>query len=152
MMRLFISALLFILVSQISISIIGIDAQAQPALVNPKFQLERIFVGQFEPSSMAFLGPDDLLVLDRDEGKVFRVTNGIQIGPLLDVNVATNGYRGLLGVDISVTKNTTYVFLYFTQSASKDSSDKDRPPIEPLGNRLYRYELVDNKLVNPKLL
>ena len=23
---------------------------------------------------------------------------------------------------------------------------------EPLGNRLYRYELVDNKLVNPKLL
>ena len=40
------------------------------------------------PSSMAFLGPDDVLVLDRDEGKVFRVTHGIQSGPLLDVNVA----------------------------------------------------------------
>lgn len=150
MMRLFISALLFLLLPQFSI--IGIGAEAQPVLVNPKFQPERIFAGQFEPSSMAFLGPDDLLVLDRDEGKVFRVTNGTQIGPLLDVNVATNGYRGLLGVDISVTKNSTYVFLYFTESDSKDSSDKDQPPIEPLGNRLYRYELVNDKLVNPKLL
>ena len=25
-------------------------------------------------------------------------------------------------------------------------------PTPPLGNRLYRYELVDNKLVNPKML
>ena len=73
-------------------------AQAQPSVLNPKFQVERIFAGDFEPSSIAFLGPDDVLVLDRDEGKVFRVTHGIQSGPLLDVNVATNGYRGLLGV------------------------------------------------------
>ena len=47
---------------------------------------------------MVFLGPDDILVPDRDEGKVFRVTHGIQSGPLIDVNVVTNGYRGLLGV------------------------------------------------------
>jgi glucose/arabinose dehydrogenase len=101
---------------------------------------------------MAFLGPDDILVLDRDEGKVFRVTHGIQSDPLLDVNVATNGYRGLLGVADSVNQNNTYVFLYYTQSASQDSSDKFQHPVNPLGNRLYRYELVNNKLINPKLL
>ena len=92
----FISTLLSLLIVQIST--IGIQAQTQPSVLNPKFQVERIFAGNFEPSSMAFLGADDVLVLDRDEGKVFRVTHGIQFGPLLDVNVATDGYRGLLGV------------------------------------------------------
>jgi glucose/arabinose dehydrogenase len=146
----FISAFLFLLIVQIST--VGIQAQTQPSVLNPKFQVERIFEGDFEPSSMVFLGPDDVLVLDRDEGKVFRVTHGIQSGPLLDVNVATNGYRGLLGGAESVNKNTTNVFLYFTESATHDSSDKNQNPINPLGNRLYRYELVANKLINPKLL
>jgi aldose sugar dehydrogenase len=145
-----ISVLLFLLIVQIST--LGIQAQTQPSILNPKFQVERIFEGDFEPSSMVFLGPDDVLVLDRDEGKVFRITHGIQSGPLLDVNVATNGYRGLLGVAESVNKNTTNVFLYFTESPTKDSSDKIQNPVTPLGNRLYRYELVGNKLINPKLL
>ena len=43
----------------------------------------------------------------------------------------------------------TNVFLYFTESATQDSSDKIQSPISPLGNRFYRYELVDNKLINP---
>ena len=47
---------------------------------------------------MAFLSADDVLVLDRDEGKVFRIIDGVQSKPLLDVKVATVGYRGLLGV------------------------------------------------------
>jgi aldose sugar dehydrogenase len=41
-------------------------------------------------------------------------------------------------------KEITYVFLYFT-AAKKNGG-------EALGNVLYRYELVNNKLVNPKLL
>src|SRR5437773_9743069 len=111
MMTLLFSILLFLLFAPISNTL---NAQMQPAVLNPKFQVQRIFAGHFEPSSMAFLGPDDILVLDRDEGKVFRITHGMQSGPLLDVNVATNGYRGLLGVADSVNQNNTYVFLYFT--------------------------------------
>jgi glucose/arabinose dehydrogenase len=152
MMRLFLSAILLLLLVQFSSSSIQAQGQVQPFVLNPKFQVQRVFAGHFEPSSMAFLGPDDILVLDRDEGKVFRVTHGIQSDPLLDVNVATNGYRGLLGVADSVNQNNTYVFLYYTQSASQDSSDKFQHPVNPLGNRLYRYELVNNKLINPKLL
>src|SRR6476619_5239572 len=41
------------------------------------------------------------------------------------------------------------VFLYYTESQLNDSGS---PTPDPLGNRVYRYELVDNKLVNPKLL
>jgi aldose sugar dehydrogenase len=126
---------------------------AQPSTVNPNFKLEKVFEGNFAPSTMSFLGPDDILVLDRDTGIVFRVTHGIKSGPLLDVDVATRGYRGLLGVANSVDKNNiTNVFLFFTASATTDGSDAAKHPVDPLGNRLYRYQLIDNKLVNPKLL
>ena len=40
--------------------------------------------------------------------------------------------------------------MYFTESL-KDGDDVSEKKI-PLGNRLYRYDLVDDKLVNPKLL
>src|SRR5512132_4520890 len=43
-----------------------------------------------------------------------------------------------------------HVFLYYTESV-KDGDDLSEKKI-PLGNRLYRYDLIDDKLVNPKLL
>lgn len=141
-------ATLFLLMVQISFTM----AQAQPLVLNPKFDVETVFSGSFEPSSMVILANNDILVLDRDVGKVFRVTDGVKSKPLLDVNVATGGYRGLLGIAVSVNNNSTYVFLYFTESATNDSGDKGQNAVNPIGNRLYRYELVDNKLINPKLL
>ena len=103
---------------------------------------------------MAFVGPDDILVLDRNEGKVYRITGGIMASePVLDVNIATVGYRGMLGIDTLKHEGRNYVFLYYTESNGKDGSDEsENGGIEPLGNRLYRYELVNGKLVNPKLL
>jgi len=49
---------------------------------------------------------------------------------------------------IAIAKHTaingnTFVFLYYTENNGSGS---------PLGNRVYRYELVDNKLINPKLI
>ena len=50
----------------------------------------------------------------------------------------------------------TYVFLYYTESKTKDGDDINASLANsrPLGNRLYRYELADNntKLINPELL
>jgi aldose sugar dehydrogenase len=126
---------------------------AQPVTVNPRSSVERIFTGHFEPSSMTFLAPNDILVLDRDAGKVYRVTNGIESGPLLDVNVGTDGYRGLLGVVATVNeKESINVFLYFTEAPKHDGDDVSKNPVNPLGNRLFTYDLIDNKLINPKQL
>ena len=127
---------------------------AEPSTTNPKFSVERIFTGNFKPSTMAFLGTDDIIVLDRDLGKVYRIIDGVQSKPLLDVNVATVGYRGLLGVAVSADEKTIHnVFLYYTQAHTRDSEDEDLSnPIEPLGNRVYKYDLINNKLVNPILL
>ena len=103
---------------------------------------------------MAFLSADDVLVLDRDEGKVFRIIDGVQSKPLLDVKVATVGYRGLLGVATSAhEENIPKVFLYYTEAHKRDSEDESLPnSIVPLGNRVYSYDLVNNRLENPKLL
>ena len=111
---------------------------------------------------MAFLGPNDILVLEKDKGTVKRIVNGkILAEPVLDVNVANKSERGMLGIAVSYAKNNEnepiYVFLYYTESEEDDNDDCPRdnfcnPGNDPLGNRLYRYELVNDKLVNPKLL
>jgi aldose sugar dehydrogenase len=130
-----------------------ISVHADPAMTNNHFRIERTFSANFEPSSMTFLGQDDILVLDRDEGKVYRVTQGINSATVLDVNVGTDGYRGLLGVVATVNEiESSNVFLYFTESPKNDGDDVSKNPVNPLGNRLYRYDLVDNKLINPKQL
>jgi glucose/arabinose dehydrogenase len=102
---------------------------------------------------MAFLGPNDILVLEKDKGTVQRIVNGkILPEPLLDVNVATSVERCMCGIAVSQSDTgITYVFLYFTEAELADSEDIIEAK-DPLGNRLYRYELVNNKLINPVLL
>ncbi|WP_458719133.1 PQQ-dependent sugar dehydrogenase [Candidatus Nitrosocosmicus sp. R] len=187
-------------------------------------RLSKVSGGIEFPTSMAFLGTNDLLVLEKNKGTVIRVVNGTPLSePLVDQNVSTRGERGMLGIAVaksdknlsaskydnlkllngihndnepnkgilmttdsdSIGSNTfenssdikltsiiprngttfasldnnatkTYVFLYFTQAKTKDTSDLCEENIEKelVGNRLYRYELTDNdtKLSNPKLL
>lgn len=106
------------------------------------------------PTSMVFLHPNDILVLEKNQGTVKRIVNGTILSePVVDVNVANKNEMGLLGIAVITKKNQTaisdntkhtYVFLYFTAS--------DRDGGEPIANRLYRYELLNNELVNAKLL
>ena len=142
----------FVIIVVFSIYILANYVHAEPVTINPKFSVERVFTANFEPSSMTFLAPNDLLVLDRDAGRVFRVTNGHISDPLLDVNVGTEGYRGLLGVVTYNEKELTRVFLYFTEARTEDGDDDTKKGMKPIGNRLFRYDLENNKLVNPKLL
>lgn len=95
---------------------------------------------------MVFLNDSDILFLERYSGRVNRIINEtILPEPLLDVNlVAGAGQRGMLGISISKAGSNIYVFIYYTESESDGGN--------PIGNRLYRYELVNSKLVNPKLL
>jgi len=136
------------------------SAPAEPITINDSnLKAEVVFKGIEFPTSMAFLGPDDILVLEKNNGIVKRIVNGAMLPePLLDVSVANKNERGMLGIAVSKNENKTNVFLYYTESAGKNGND-DCPTAtlcnegnDPLGNRLYRYDLIDNKLVNPKLL
>ena len=121
-------------------------------LVDSGYMLEPVFHGIKFPSSMAFLGPDDILVLEKNDGTVRRIINGTMLPePVLDVNVAHMNERGMLGIEIAThEKGPTFVFLYFTESKTVDGDDLLGE--QPLGNRLYRYEFLDGQLENPKLL
>ena len=124
-----------------------------PRIYDSNLHVELLVDGLETPTTMAFLGPNDILVLEKDTGRVQRIMNGTIVPePLLDVNVATSVERGMCGIAIS--KNTaghTYIFLYFTEAESADGEDRSDGK-NPLGNRVYRYDFVNNKLVNPKLL
>jgi glucose/arabinose dehydrogenase len=136
----------------------------QPVINDPNLKLEPVSEGLQLPTQMAFVGPDDILVLEKDNGTVKRIVNGVILEePILDVNVATQYERGLVGIAIAekdnetIQRNSNMVYLYYTESEQDandlcSSSTVCSDENEPLGNRLYRYELVDNKLVNPKLL
>jgi|SoiMetStandDraft_2_1073263.scaffolds.fasta_scaffold17610_2 aldose sugar dehydrogenase len=116
-----------------------------PNLRESNFNLDKIVDGFSRPTGMTFLGPDDFLVTEEDTGKVKRVIDGRVYQTVLDVDVSTNDSRGLIGIDSEIIDNKTFVFLYFTESSSGDDG-------EPVGNRLYRYELINGLLTNKKLL
>ena len=112
-----------------------------------------MFKGLRLPTSMAFLGINDILVLEKNNGTVLRIVDGKMFPePLLHVNVDTKGESGMLGIAVArnVTRNTVYVFLYYTESATRGIHNATAG-IQPR-NHLYRYELVNNRLVNPILL
>ncbi len=114
-------------------------------------KVEQVIEGLETPTTMAFLGINDFLVLEKDKGTVVRVLNGKLLDdPVLDVDVGNSVERGMVGIAVAKNGSTTYVFLYFTEINGNDGDDRKGKP--PIGNRLYRYEFVGGKLVNPKLL
>ena len=123
-----------------------------PKVLDADLKVERVTSGIKFPTHMAFFSQSDILVLEKNDGAVKRVTNGsILNDPLLDVPVANAVERGMLGIAIQkIRDGPTFVYLYFTESV-KDGDDVSERKL-PLGNRLYRYELIQDKLANPKLL
>jgi len=128
---------------------------------DPALKVELVFKGLPFSTGMAILGHDDILVLEKKNGTVQRIVNGEMLSePLVDVNVANKYERGLLS--IATSKNTdvdkTNVFLFFTES-KYNVDDKEKCKVRnhctsgnPVGHRLYRYELVNNELINPRLV
>lgn len=125
--------------------------EGKPTLTDSNLKVEQVVEGLDTPTTMAFLRPNDILVLGKDTGSVKRILNGkLLYQPLLDVNVANSVERCMCGIAISKNNSTTYVFLYYTEIEGNDGEDREGR--EPLANRLYRYQLVNDKLVNPTLL
>ncbi len=128
-----------------------------PVLNDPNLVVEKVNDKPLNiPTSLAFFGHNDILVTEKETGKVIRVLDG-QVKenvPLLDVEVATAMERGLLGLALSKSMNDTktYVFLYYTESGGGKDGDDFNAGVEPVGNRLYKYEYHDGKLINPTLL
>lgn len=126
-----------------NVLVYGQDISKLPLVNDPNLQIQEYSSGFKFPTGMNFLGPDDILVIEKNTGVVKEIKNGSVVGTVLDVNVANVSERGLLG--IAIANEPKYVFLFYTETENVDGG-------KVLGNRLYRYEYDAGKLVNPKLL
>jgi glucose/arabinose dehydrogenase len=134
---------LFVLLSYSSL------ARAQ-VINDPALQLREVVSGLNQPTAMAFIGQGDILVLQKSDGRVRRIINGVlQPGQVLDVAVDSASERGLLGIAIHPNfPASPFVYLYYTESSS--GSDTSGSPV-PVGNRVYRYTWNGSALVSPQL-
>src|SRR5688500_655022 len=74
-------------------------AAAGPSVDDPRLSVELVDDGLIFPTTMAFLDEDILLVLEKDNGTVRVVEDGeLQEEPMLDVAVANDNERGMLGI------------------------------------------------------
>ena len=138
------------------------EALLKPVVRDSKLRVEQVAYGLDFPTSMEFLGPDDIIVLEKNKGTVMRVVDGkILPQPLLDVAVANENERGLLGLSIGKEKDlngSKSIYLFFTESGVGGDYLDFCPEIvdclgdQPKGNRLYKYQFKDNNLVEPELL
>ena len=97
-------------------------ATPQPQLVDPNLRVKLVYTGPGFPTNMAFIGPDDILLLSKNDGKVLRIKDGKNLGPVLEVNVTRKDEMGLLGIATEPYKNQKYpakVFLYYSLCNSK---------------------------------
>ncbi|MEO6006064.1 MAG: PQQ-dependent sugar dehydrogenase [Opitutus sp.] len=120
----------------------GLSASAQtalPEMVDSNLKVRVLASGLVTPISLAFIGENDLLVLEKATGKVRRVVNGVVQSTVLDLAVNSASERGLLGIALhpDFPWNPT-VYLRWTESSTgADSTVLAQVPL--LGNRVDRY-------------
>jgi glucose/arabinose dehydrogenase len=118
-----------------------------PKITDSRLKAELVYSGSGFPTNMAFIGPDDILLLSKNDGKVLRIKDGENLGPVVEVNVSKKDEMGLLGIATESQKNQKYpakIFLYYSLCSSK----------EECNNFVYNYdwEQKEGKLKNPSLL
>jgi aldose sugar dehydrogenase len=117
-----------------------------PVVLDPDLAVRTVVSGLALPTSMAFIGRNDMFVLEKASGKVQRVTNGmVRATPALDLPVNSASERGLLGIALHPRfPRNPRVYLYWTESSARDAAGLpiDTPDVAStplLGNRVDSF-------------
>jgi glucose/arabinose dehydrogenase len=106
------------------------EEEEEPSLFDPHLAVREVVGDLITPISMAFLGPDDLLVLEKNTGKVLRITNGAVQSVALDLGVNNSSERGLLGIALHPGFAANhYVYLYWTCRTLNPPADPFFPDV-----------------------
>ena len=110
-----------------------------PTMLHPNLGVREVVTGLVQPSTMAFIGEGDMLVLEKSTGRVQRIVNGAVDSTVLDLAVNFGSERGLLGVALHPDfPDDPSVYLYWTESTTGgDTNVLADTPL--LGNRVDRY-------------
>jgi glucose/arabinose dehydrogenase len=118
----------------------GLKSQTnEPRLVDANLSVRTITTNLDQPTSMAFLAANDLLVLEKASGRVQRIVNGVLTDTVLDLPVNSASERGLLGIALHPDfPSNPGVYLYWTESSTGADSDL-LTEVPLLGNRVDRF-------------
>src|SRR5258705_13692590 len=72
--------------------------QTTPQLVDQNLAVRAVVTNLNQPTSMAFIGPNEILVLEKASGKVQHIVNGAIPSTALDLAVNSAPDCGLLGM------------------------------------------------------
>ena len=112
----------------------------EPELLDPDLAVQTAASGLDQPVSMAFIGKDDMLVLEKATGQVKRVVDGEVQGVVLDLAVNSASERGLLGIAVHPKfRKNGWVYLFWSESRTGADSDA-LDGVRLLGNRIDRFE------------
>jgi glucose/arabinose dehydrogenase len=111
---------------------------AGPELIDRNLELRTVATGLGTPTAFAFIGPNDVLVLEKQTGRVIRIF-GNSHATVLDLAVNNGSERGLLGIALDPDFATNrQLFLYWTESLTgSDTGVLSETPL--LGNRVDRF-------------
>jgi aldose sugar dehydrogenase len=117
-----------------------VSAQSSgPVMLHPRLDVRPVVSGLNLPTTLAFIGSDDILVLEKNTGQVQRVVGGLVQGTVLDLAVNFGSERGLLGIALHPDfPANPGVYLYWTESTTGDDTNVlSETPL--LGNRVDRF-------------
>jgi glucose/arabinose dehydrogenase len=135
----------------------GAAAQDGPEVVDPNLRVSTVATGLALPTSIAFLGPDDLLVLEKDTGRVLRIEDDA-VSTVLDLSVNNFSERGLLGIALHPSfPDDPGVYLYWTcRAVAPPDTDPFRPEEQrcsddamsglPDSNNVLQVPLIGNRV------
>jgi glucose/arabinose dehydrogenase len=129
-----------------------VAAEDGPTVVDPNLQVRTVVGGLVTPSAIAFLGPNDFLVAEKNTGQVKRIVNGVVQSVVLDLSVNNASERGLLGLALhpNFPANPS-VYLYWScRSTTPLDDDPFRPEEEVCSDAsMFGPPDTDNLLLVP---
>ena len=95
--------------------LVAAPLQAQPELMDRNLSVRVAASGLVTPIGLAFLGDDDMLVIEKNTGQVKRVVGGTVDSTVLDLAVNNSSERGLLGIALHPQFDANgYVYLFWS--------------------------------------
>ncbi|MBV6457795.1 MAG: hypothetical protein HONBIEJF_00915 [Fimbriimonadaceae bacterium] len=121
----------------LALSALGAFGMSQTMTV-PGYKVEEVAFGAALTTGFTFVAPNNVLMLEKETGRILRFENGVFKGVVLDVSVASLGEEGLLGIALDPNFSTNgFAYIYYSYALVDDG------PFEE--NRVVRCRYLANQ-------
>ena len=112
------------------------SAQGQ-TLVDTRLKLANWVTGLSSPTTFTWIGPGEMLVIQKNDGRVRWVKDGVILGTALDLAVNSSSERGGLGIAADADfANNGFVYVYYSKSTTSGDTSTSGTWAD---NRVERY-------------